>query len=64
MTTVLVPQTGDGAQAGEAGPGCGCCLPPPDTSQPAGRQQALAELQARRDAIERRLRAVRSRDHP
>jgi hypothetical protein len=59
MTTVLMPQTGDSARADEAGPGCGCCLPPPDASLPEGRQQALAELQARRDALQRRLEGLR-----
>ena len=58
MTTVLIPQTGDPARAAEAGPGCGCCLPPPDASLPEGRQLALAELQARRDALERRLQGL------
>lgn len=59
MTTVFIPQAGDRARADEAGPGCGCCLPPPDASLPEGRQRVLAELQARRDALERRLRGLR-----
>ena len=59
MTTVLIPQTGESPQADTAGPGCGCCLPPPDASLPEGRQQALAELQARRDALQRRLEGLR-----
>ena len=54
MTTLLIPETGD-TQAEEATPGCGCCIPPPDASVPEGRQRALAELKARRDALERRL---------
>lgn len=58
MTTVLDPQAGEG-QAQGAGPGCGCCVPPPDASMPEGRQRALADLQARRDALERRLKGLR-----
>jgi hypothetical protein len=40
----------------EASPGCGCCIPPPDTAA-----KKLAELEARRQAVERRLRGLR--DH-
>ena len=58
MTTVLDPQAGEG-QAQGAGPGCGCCIPPPGASMPEGRQRALADLQARRDALERRLKGLR-----
>lgn len=58
MTTLLIPETGD-ARAEDATPGCGCCIPPPDASVPEGRQQALAELKARRDALERRLEGLR-----
>ena len=58
MTTLLIPETGD-TRAEETTPGCGCCIPPPDASVPNGRRQALAELEARRDALERRLRALR-----
>ena len=58
MTTLLVPET-DATQAGEAAPGCGCCIPPPDASLPEGRQRALADLKARRDALERRLEGLR-----
>jgi len=66
MTTVLpttVFPTGAeadaGAEAGDAAPGCGCCIPPPDASTADGRQQALAALTARRDALERRLQSMR-----
>ena len=59
MTSVLIPQTGDGTRVENATPGCGCCLPPPDASLPEGRQRALAELQARRDALQRRLEDLR-----
>lgn len=58
MTTLLIPETGD-ARAEEATPGCGCCVPPPDASVAEGRQRALAELQARRDALQRRLEGLR-----
>ena len=59
MTNVLVPVTGDAcATADAATPGCGCCVPPPDAAQAEGRRLALAELRARRDALERRLRSL------
>jgi hypothetical protein len=60
MTTLLIPQAGEGdARTEDAGPGCGCCIPPPDASVPEGRQRALAELHARRDALQRRLEDLR-----
>jgi DNA-binding transcriptional MerR regulator len=55
MTTVLTTETAD-ARAEEAGPGCGCCIPPPGASA----ERELSELQARREAVERRLRGIRS----
>ena len=56
MTNVLIPVATDaGAPAPDATPGCGCCVPPPDAARAEGRRLALAELQARRDALERRL---------
>lgn len=58
MTTLLIPVTA-GAEATDAGPGCGCCVPPPDASQAEGRRQALEALQARREAVERRLEGLR-----
>jgi hypothetical protein len=50
--TTLLPTPTDSA-VDDAAPGCGCCIPPPGGD--ADRAKALAELQARRDAIERRL---------
>ena len=55
--TTLLPNTAIEAETEEAGPGCGCCLPPPDS---AAKQEALAALQARRDQVERRLAAMQS----
>ena len=54
--TTLLPTTEIEAGAEESGPGCGCCVPPPDA---AAKQEALAVLQARRDAVERRLASMR-----
>jgi hypothetical protein len=62
VTNVLIPVTAGAeaeAEAGDATPGCGCCVPPPDASQAEGRQRALEALQARRDALERRLQGLR-----
>lgn len=60
MTNVLIPVTaGAEATTEDAGPGCGCCIPPPDAAQAEGRRRALADLQARRDALERRLQGLR-----
>ena len=54
MTTVLTtPAETATAPAEEAAPGCGCCVPPPDAVD-----DKLAVLQARRDAVERRLRGL------
>ena len=59
MTSVLIPVTaGADVEADEATPGCGCCVPPPDAAKAEGRQRALAELQARRDALEARLKGL------
>jgi hypothetical protein len=49
MTTFIVTEAAE-ADVEEATPGCGCCIPPPDTVD-----KRVAELQARRDAVERRL---------
>ena len=59
MTNLLIPVTaGAEAETDDATPGCGCCIPPPDASKAEGRQRALAELEARREALERRLRGL------
>jgi hypothetical protein len=58
MTTVLPVTDADTTQAEEAGPGCGCCIPPPGA---AGKDRVLADLQARRAAVERRLRGISTR---
>lgn len=51
MTTLLIPQTREAhAQAEEATPGCGCCIPPPDSAD-----KRVAELLARRERLERKL---------
>jgi DNA-binding transcriptional MerR regulator len=55
LTTELTTETDD-ARAEEAGPGCGCCIPPPGASA----ERELRELQARREAVERRLRGLRT----
>ena len=39
----------------QAGPGCGCCKPP----EPTTVEEQIAELRARQDAVERRLRGLR-----
>ena len=49
MTTLLIPETA-GAESEESTPGCGCCIPPPDTAD-----QRVAELLARRERLERKL---------
>lgn len=56
MTTLVTIPTTVETDAGvsDAGPGCGCCIPPPGATA-EGKQRAMAELQARRDAVERRL---------
>ncbi len=59
MTTLLTTTTDEAdAQATDAEPGCGCCIPPPGAS---AKDVVLAELQARRDAVERRLGGIRHR---
>lgn len=60
MANVLIPVTaGAGPATDEAIPGCGCCVPPPDAAKAAGRRQALAALEARPEALERRLQGLR-----
>jgi len=54
MTNVLIPVTA-GTEADETTAPCGCCVAPPDAVQAEGRRQALAALEARREAVERRL---------
>ncbi|HEX2048146.1 MAG TPA: hypothetical protein VHF27_10295 [Acidimicrobiales bacterium] len=49
MTTLLTPETTE-AGAEEPTPGCGCCVPPPDTVD-----TRVAELLARRQRLERKL---------
>lgn len=59
MTTVAIPVTaGTETPAEDAGPGCGCCVPPPDAAEAEGRRQAIAALAARREAVERRLQGL------
>jgi hypothetical protein len=58
MTNVLIPVTAGAEATEDAAPGCGCCVPPPDASQAEGRRQALEALQARREAVERRLQGL------
>lgn len=53
MTTMTTTET---VEAQGPRPGCGCCIPPPDTVD-----TRVAELQARRDAVERRLRGLTPR---
>ncbi len=53
MTTVLTSET-TGARAEESTPGCGCCIPPPDTVD-----KRMAELLARRERLERKLQRPR-----
>jgi hypothetical protein len=59
MTNVLIPVTAGAETTEDATPGCGCCVPPPDAAQAEGRRQALAALEARREAVERRLQGLR-----
>lgn len=58
MTTTLAPVTPVEVKAEEAGPGCGCCIPPPDAS---AKEEAMASLQARRERLERRLAGMSKR---
>ena len=53
MTTFMTTETVEAeaqVEPTEATPGCGCCIPPPDAVA-----DKLAVLQARREALERRL---------
>jgi hypothetical protein len=59
MTNVLIPVATDAEATEDATPGCGCCIPPPDAAQAEGRRLALEALQARREAVERRLQGLR-----
>jgi len=59
MTNVLIPVTAGAEAAEDATSSCGCCVPPPDAAQAEGRRQALAALEARREAVERRLQGLR-----
>ena len=49
MTTLLTSETTD-VGAEEPTPGCGCCIPPPDTVD-----KRVADLLARRQRLERKL---------
>ena len=58
--TTLLPMTqpaagSEAAEADDATPGCGCCVPPPLAGAKA---QVLAELASRREAIDRRLQGL------
>ena len=54
MTTVLTDRTTEvETRAEDATPGCGCCVPPPDTVD-----KRVAELQDRRARLERTLRRL------
>lgn len=53
MTTLLTAEMLQG-EAPESTPGCGCCIPPPDTVD-----RRLVELEARRERLEARLRTMR-----
>jgi hypothetical protein len=51
MTTLLTFETAESEiRAEDATPGCGCCIPPPDTVD-----KRVAELQDRRQRLERKL---------
>lgn len=54
MTTLLPAQTQE-REVRDATPGCGCCIPPPDAAE-----ARVAELEARRERLERRLRRIDS----
>ena len=64
--TTLLPMTESAAdvmadveaEADEATPGCGCCIPPPGAGAKA---KVLAELAGRREAIDRRLQGLSPR---
>ena len=53
MTTLLTSQTTED-ETPDSAPGCGCCVPPPDTVD-----QRVAQLQERREQLERRLARLR-----
>jgi hypothetical protein len=59
MTNVLIPVTAGAEATEDATAACGCCVPPPDAAQVEGRRLALEALQARREALERRLQGLR-----
>jgi hypothetical protein len=54
LTTFLTVQAVE-TQAQETTPGCGCCIPPPDTVD-----KRMAQLEERRERLEARLRRLRS----
>jgi hypothetical protein len=54
MTDTLLPDT-TAPSAGESDAGCGCCIKPP-----ADVDDRVAELEARRRAVERRLRGLQA----
>lgn len=54
MTTFLTMETPE-AGAQDAGPGCGCCIPPPDTVD-----TRVAQLEERRARLEAQLRRMRA----
>ncbi len=47
------------AEATTTDPGCGCCQPPPQTTQ-----DVIRELQARRDDLDMRLARLEERREP
>ena len=49
MTTLLTSEATE-VETAESTPGCGCCIPPPDTAD-----KRVAELQARKERLERQL---------
>ena len=53
MTTLLTAEPTD-VRAEEPTPGCGCCIPPPDSAD-----TRVAELRARRERLEAKLRRLR-----
>ena len=55
MTTLLIPETA-ATRAEESTPGCGCCIPPPDTAA-----KRVAELLARRERLDRKLATLPAR---
>ena len=53
MTTLLTTEV-TAVEMPDATPGCGCCIPPPDTVD-----RRMAELQDRKERLERRLARLR-----